>query len=144
MHEFVSLVWPTNYEIYGPATPHNILLMVDLTTFSQGRKKSEISQQTIFVFSLEKNFRHESRSKRANRRCVSDLTSFPLFPNFSKPSPKPLDVVDHPWSLRSWAGVKHCEELSKRDIVQVESVLLMDLLTRLIFCITLFHDLTLY
>ena len=33
-----------------------------------------------------------------------------LFPNFSKPSPKPLDVVDHPWSLRSWAGVKHCKE----------------------------------
>ena len=34
VHEFVSLVWPTNYEIYGPATPHNILLIVDLTTYS--------------------------------------------------------------------------------------------------------------
>ena len=33
-----------------------------------------------------------------------------LFPNFSKPSPKPLDDLDHPWSLRSWAGVKHCKE----------------------------------
>ena len=68
----------------------------------------------MFVFSLEKNFRHESRSKRANRRWVSwDLTRVFLkflFPDFSKPSPKPLDVVDHPWSLRSWARVKHCEE----------------------------------
>ena len=50
MHEFVSSVWETNYQIYGPATPHNILLMVDFTTYSQGRTKSEIMQQTYLSF----------------------------------------------------------------------------------------------
>ena len=45
-----ALVWQTNYQIYGPATPHNILLMVDLTTYSQGRTKSEIMQQTYLSF----------------------------------------------------------------------------------------------